>query len=615
MNVLVLLNYFDRDGGTSKTFTEGKYLAALGVRLVVVVPRNPFAKSDVAAKLQAQGLKYFSAATHFRVLYFLFPYTLWKISRIIRREKIDLLHVNHGKALVLGAVLSRLRRIPLVYTINGVTPRELPGSLKNYWFRRVSRVIAVSEESAAHFLRRVRFPAERVVICRNAIDFAHFQGAVKGAQETAGGLRLLYLSRLDRDKRRAVDAVMEAAALAFPARPQLRLRILGDGRQMGRIRKKARAINAALGRDVITIEGWVDDPLASFAAADVVLGVGRCVLEAIAAGRPVLVVGNERIGGWVTQANFLDLQKENFSGRGARTAVSGENLAGQFLKIPGETAGLEKIRALARRDHDAARLSPLLEKIFRQAASLPSGTGPNPLQPPGGNRRTIPARIAGALGRGAEAIVFRRSKWRVLCDRERIFLYAGNVPDSGHYDRFTGLSLWKSDSRHIRHDIRRRHLLPDDSVDVYQAEDVLEHIAFTKLPAIINDIHRILKPGGIFRLSLPDYRCDVLRERSRKNEAGEIMFDPGGGGSFTGRRVRGAGHLWFPRFETVRELLQGSCFRDCWTFYHYYDEKGNAVLQPIDYGVGYVKRTPDHDPRVGNPFRPMSIVVDAVKRG
>jgi SAM-dependent methyltransferase len=206
-------------------------------------------------------------------------------------------------------------------------------------------------------------------------------------------------------------------------------------------------------------------------------------------------------------------------------------------------------------------------------------------------------------------------KWRVLRGRGRVCLYAGNVPDADHYKHFIGLSLWKSDSRHIRHDIRRRHALVAGSVDVYQAEDVLEHIAYDKLPGIVNDIHRILKPGGTFRLSLPDYRCDLLRQRSLLDERGGIVFDPGGGGDLTRRGVVGGGHLWFPTYETVRDLLQGSRFRDSWTFYHYYDEKGNAVLRPIDYSVAYVKRTPDHDLRVSHPVRPLSIVVDAFKRG
>jgi glycosyltransferase involved in cell wall biosynthesis len=376
MNVLVILNYFDRDGGTSKTFVEAKYLAALGVRLVVAVPRNPFAKSDVAARLRAQGLSFFTAATHFRVLYFLFPLALWKLSGIIRREKIDLLYVNHGKALVLGAVLSRLHRVPLVFTINGVSPRELPGALGDFWFRRVSRVIAVSEESAAHFLSRVRFPRRCVIVCRNGIDFAHFQGAARNGD---GRLNLVYMSRLDQDKRRAVDAVMEAAARVFPGRPQLRLRILGDGRQLGRIRRKARSINRALGRDVIAVEGWAEDPLAMLADADAVLGVGRCVLEAIAANRPVLVVGNERIGGWVTPENFSTLQRANFSGRGAGTPVSGECLAREFMNIPRDATALEKIREMARRDHDAAKLSPALKEIFLQAVSSPlPGSGKTP---------------------------------------------------------------------------------------------------------------------------------------------------------------------------------------------------------------------------------------------
>jgi hypothetical protein len=114
-------------------------------------------------------------------------------------------------------------------------------------------------------------------------------------------------------------------------------------------------------------------------------------------------------------------------------------------------------------------------------------------------------------------------------------------------------------------------------------------------------------------LSLPDYRCDILAARCLKNERGEILFDPGGGGFFKGAKIGGGGHLWFPRYETVRDLLRRSRFRDSFTFYHCYLENGKSLLQDIDYANGYVKRTPDHDPRVRNPWRPMSIVVDAVK--
>jgi glycosyltransferase involved in cell wall biosynthesis len=364
MNVLVITNYFDRDGVTSKTLTDGKYLASMGIRLIIVVPKNPFAKADITAKLQALGLKYYFAPTHFRILYFLFPFSLLKINKIISRERIDLLHVHHRKALVLGVILSWLRKIPLVYTIHGISSGELPLALKSFWFRSVSRVIAVSEESAAYFKSRVRYPAERVVVSRNGIDFSHFKNSEKNRN---CHLNLLYISRLDRDKRKAVDAVMDAVARMFPERSQIRLRILGDGRQYGKIKKKAQAINAGLGRDIIVVEGWANDLAGHFAKADVIMGAGRCVLEAIASGRPALVVGNEQIGGLVTESNFHSLQKANFSGRGTAAATSGENLARELGQIAKETSGNGEIIKLARRDHDAARLSLEIKEIFQQA--------------------------------------------------------------------------------------------------------------------------------------------------------------------------------------------------------------------------------------------------------
>jgi predicted SAM-dependent methyltransferase len=202
-----------------------------------------------------------------------------------------------------------------------------------------------------------------------------------------------------------------------------------------------------------------------------------------------------------------------------------------------------------------------------------------------------------------------------------VSLYAGDLPDMPEYrcKQIVGLSLTQDDKWHIRHDVTQPLPLLDESVDTYQSEDVFEHIDYEKLPAAIAEIYRVLKKGGLFRLSVPDYRCDVLLNRSVKDSEGNIVFDPGGGGGYRRRffiagkkMVVNRGHVWFPRYEDVARLLEVAKFSSV-EFLHYYDEDGTPHTNPIDYAKGFVKRTPDNDARVSSPFRPMSIVVDCVK--
>ncbi len=205
-----------------------------------------------------------------------------------------------------------------------------------------------------------------------------------------------------------------------------------------------------------------------------------------------------------------------------------------------------------------------------------------------------------------------RASFERLLKQEQIYLYAGDVPADIQYRKFVGLSLSQSNTRHIRYDVTAKLPLPDCSVDGYQSEDVFEHIEPTRLPAVINEIYRVLKPNGIFRLSIPDYRCDILQARTVKNDSGELVFDPGGGGSYENGKVVGGGHVWFPKYESVKAIVDSTHFNDV-KFYHYYDTSGQPVTEPIDYSIGHVMRTPDHDDRVRDPYRPMSIVLDCRK--
>ena len=131
-----------------------------------------------------------------------------------------------------------------------------------------------------------------------------------------------------------------------------------------------------------------------------------------------------------------------------------------------------------------------------------------------------------------------------------------------------------------------------------------------------NEIFRVLKPGGLFRLSMPDYRCDLVRQRTVFDDNNVPLFDPEGGGQFVAGKVTGGGHLWFPVFESVKVLFDRSRFAAGAEvdFLHYTASDGQFVLKEIDYSKGFINRTPDHDDRARRPRRPLSIVVDAVKR-
>lgn len=199
-------------------------------------------------------------------------------------------------------------------------------------------------------------------------------------------------------------------------------------------------------------------------------------------------------------------------------------------------------------------------------------------------------------------------------DNDYIYLYAGDIPNKEEYNRegIVGLSITHADYRTIRHDITRSFLLDDNTVDIFQAEDVFEHIEYEKLVQVLNEIYRVLKPGGIFRLSVPDYKCDILYERTMKDNNGKLIFDKEGGGDFIDGKVVDGGHVWFPTYEMVKGLIDKSMF-NIYKFYHYYDENGKSITENIDYSIGYIQRTPDHDERVRNPYRGMSIVCDCVK--
>ena len=62
--------------------------------------------------------------------------------------------------------------------------------------------------------------------------------------------------------------------------------------------------------------GWTSRGREMIESSDAVMGMGRVVLEAVAAGRPAVVVGYEDAHGLLTKGRFEMFRRTNFSGRG-----------------------------------------------------------------------------------------------------------------------------------------------------------------------------------------------------------------------------------------------------------------------------------------------------------
>ncbi|WP_431304492.1 class I SAM-dependent methyltransferase [Sediminicoccus sp. BL-A-41-H5] len=206
------------------------------------------------------------------------------------------------------------------------------------------------------------------------------------------------------------------------------------------------------------------------------------------------------------------------------------------------------------------------------------------------------------------------------------YLYFGNLPkDERQYASglFIGLALEPLHEREIRHDARDPLPVPDNSVERIQSQDVFEHIPYDALPPILDEIMRVLVPGGRFRLSLPDYNSPFLLSRCVFDEEGRILCDLRMGGSVRfdrkgrGRLVEfaegGNAHLWFPTYPSLYALIQRSTLRHCrqiqW-WQGFQDRTTALVLDIPEYDM-WVKRAAPHDRRAGG--KPVSLVVDFVK--
>lgn len=296
MNILILTTHLNSGGITSYLKTLSGGLIHSGNRVWIVSSGGN--RVDEFTRIGIQ-----SVILNIRTKSELDPRIYWplgRLARLIREEKINVIHAHTRITQVMGQCLGKMTGRPFVSTCHGFFKTRLSRRLVPCWG---DAVIAISPAVKEHLEKDFRVPASRVFLVKNGIDIKDFP---------------LSSPEMKKQKRREVNVPLDGPVIGIIARlsdvkghdvlihamprvlekiPKAVLMIVGEGRLEACLKKQVEdlALN-----DHVVFNPTVNRTSEYLGLFDIFVmpslqeGLGLAVIEAQAAGLPVVA---SRVGG------------------------------------------------------------------------------------------------------------------------------------------------------------------------------------------------------------------------------------------------------------------------------------------------------------------------------
>lgn len=223
--------------------------------------------------------------------------------RLIRRERVALIHAHEFSAIVYGWIVSRLARIPFIGTIHG----------KNYFWEKARRraayriiartatLVAVSEDLKRFVVEKIGIPADRIKVVYNGVtpsppvneaevERCRVELDIQAGDIVLGSVGSLYPVKGHTFLFDAMPAVLERfpnTVLIIAGRGELEVPLKDQAKSLG-IEQHIRLLG--MRQDIPRLLALMD----VFVLPSLSEGLSMALLEAMAAGKPVVAT---QVGG------------------------------------------------------------------------------------------------------------------------------------------------------------------------------------------------------------------------------------------------------------------------------------------------------------------------------
>jgi len=216
-----------------------------------------------------------------------------RLARIIKDNKIDLIHAHTRVSQVASYLASRRAGIPYIATCHGYFNAKLSRRLFDTWGEKV---VAISEAVRGHLEKDFNVKPQRIEVIYNGIDIGRFSN-IYSASQIARAKRSLGIQNGDvvgtmgrlssvKGQKFLIEAMKEVVAKS----KDTRCLIIGSGREEAALKNLARSLGLE-DRVIFTGAAYIDIPL-YLACMDIFVlpsieeGLGLALLEAMSLGRP-----------------------------------------------------------------------------------------------------------------------------------------------------------------------------------------------------------------------------------------------------------------------------------------------------------------------------------------
>ncbi len=312
-NILICLEKMGAGGVETFVFTQAMELKRRGFTVYVMSKDGEYVKS-----LQEHGIEWIEESFELENK-FDFDKSL-KIYKILKEKNVGQVHIHQFPCVLSVWCACAMAEIPYVtYLHSGINSiynwYEYNYTIYKRFFREffnnAEKIVAVSVEAKNSHKNYYNIPEEKYIVLNNSINFELF----KPTKQLEKIKKFMIISRMSKEKVNSIKNAIDFFIKYSEENPKNNyiLDIYGDGPEKDEIGKYVEEQN--VNGYKINILGSTNEVNKVMDEHDVIMGLGRCVLEAIAMQRIAIISGNagdQPLKYIVKPENIIESIKNNF---------------------------------------------------------------------------------------------------------------------------------------------------------------------------------------------------------------------------------------------------------------------------------------------------------------